>query len=81
MTAFSAQFRGESVLCVTFESLEIIAPEGSRWLAAYQHGAMQTCDFSSRDKSKKRYIYIGPTNGRVRIFFELSEKMPKNMFN
>lgn len=78
----SGDFRRKRKLSVKFESLEIIAPEGSHWLDSYQHGEIKTYDFSSRDKSKKRYIYIGAgTNGRVKIFFEPSEKMLKNMFN
>ncbi len=78
----SGDFRRKRKLSVKFESLEVIAPEGSHWLDQYQHGEMKVYDFSSRDKSKKRYIYIGAgTNGRVKIFFEPSEKMLKNMFN
>ena len=78
----SGDFRRKRKLSVSFESLEVIAPEGSHWLDPYQHGEMKVYDFSSRDKSKKRYIYVGAgTNGRLKVIFEPSEKMLHNMFN
>lgn len=78
----SGDFRRKRKLSVTFEALEVIAPEGSHWLDGYQHGDMKVYDFSSRDKSKKRYVYVGGSdNGRIKVIFEPSEKMVKNMFN
>ena len=46
------------------------------------HGEAKVYDFSSRDKSKKRYVYVGSgDNGRIKVIFEPSEKMLDNMYN
>ena len=77
----SGDFRRKRKLSLTFETLEVIAPEGSHWLDGYAHGEIKTYDFSSRDKSKKRYIYIGAGDkGRIKVIFEPSEKMIQNMY-
>ncbi len=78
----SGDFRRKRKLSVTFESLEVLAPEGSHWLDGFQHGDYKVYDFSSRDKSKKRYIYVGSGDkGRIKVIFEPSEKMIQNMYN
>ena len=56
--------------------------EGSHWLDPYQHSEAKVYDFSSRDKSCKRYVYVGSgNNGRIKVIFEPSEKMLDNMYN
>ena len=78
----SGDFRRKRKLSVTFESLEVLAPEGSHWLDGYGGDGGKTYDFSSRDKSKKRYVYVGSgNNGRIKVIFEPSEKMLQNMYN
>ena len=82
----SGDFRRKRKLTVKFESMEVIAPEGSHYLDGYQHdNNIKVYDFSSRDKEKKRYVYVGAApgdrGGRVKVIFEPSEKMLKNMFN
>ena len=67
-----------------FESMEVLAPEGSHYLDGYNHtDGIKVYDFSTRDKSKKRYVYVGAngSQGRIKVIFEPSEKMLDNMYH
>lgn len=78
----TGDFKRKRKLSVNFESMEVLAMEGSHWLDPYQHGEAKVYDFSSRYKSKKRYVYVGSgDNGRIKVIFEPSEKMLDNMYN
>lgn len=79
----SGDMRRKRKLSVTFEAMEVLAAEGSHHLDGYNHNnGIKVYDFSSRDKSKKRYVYVGNNGdqGRVKVFFEPSEKMLDNMY-
>ncbi len=79
----SGDFRRKRKLSLTFESMEMIAPEDSHELDPFRNGDFKVYDFSSRDKNNKRYVYIGSSkdNKRVKVYFEPSEKMLDNMYN
>ena len=77
----SGNFKRKRKLELTGDSIEIIAPEDSHELDSYRTGQYKVYDFSSRDKSKKRYVIIANiSNGRVKVFFEPTEKMIDNMW-
>ncbi|HIT07146.1 MAG TPA: hypothetical protein IAB53_10975 [Candidatus Scybalocola faecipullorum] len=77
----SGNFKRKRKLELTGDSIEIIAPEDSHELDSYRNGQYKVYDFSSRDKSKKRYVIIANiSNGRVKVFFEPTEKMIDNMW-
>lgn len=77
----SGNFRRKRKMELTQDMIEIVAPEGSHELDDFKHGQFKEYDFSSRDKSKKRYVIIGTLgSGRVKVFFEPTEKMIDNMW-
>lgn len=69
--------RRKTVLRIDMEQVEIVAPQGSHSLDAYNNRAnLKVKDFSSLDPSKKRYIIIVRKGEEVlKILFEPSEKM------
>lgn len=69
-------------LTVNFETMEVLAPENSDALKEWSTRQDKTYDFSSRDKTRQRYVYIGSMdNQNVRIIFEPSGKMVEQMKN
>ncbi len=79
----SGDMRRKRKLSVKFESMEVLAAEGSHHLDGYNHtSGIKVYDFSTRDKSKKRYVYVGSNGaqGRIKVIFEPSEKMLHNMY-
>ena len=80
----SGDFRRKRKLSVKFEAMEVLAAEGSHHLDGYNHSnGIKVYDFSTRDKSKKRYVYVGSSadHGRIKVIFEPSEKMLDNMYH
>jgi len=80
----SGDFRRKRKLSVKFEAMEVLAAEGSHYLDGYNHSnGIKVYDFSTRDKSKKRYVYVGSSadQGRIKVIFEPSEKMLDNMYH
>lgn len=77
----TGDFRRKRKLSLTFEAMTVLAPEGSHHLDGYQHGDFKLYDFSSRDKTKKRYVYVGTMEDkRIKVIFEPNEKMLDNMY-
>lgn len=74
--------RRKRALTVNFETMEVLAPENSETLKEWGARQEKTYDFSSRDKTRQRYVYIGSVdNQNVRIIFEPSGKMVEQMKN
>ncbi|MFU0828267.1 MAG: DUF4755 domain-containing protein [Lachnoclostridium sp.] len=66
----------KTALKIDFDTVEIMAPEGSHALDAFNHVKMQVKDFTSGNKNIKPYVIIvrdGDT--ALKILFEPNEKM------
>lgn len=66
----------KTALRIDFDTVEIMAPEGSHALDAFKHANLTVKDFTSRDKNIKPYVIIvrdGET--AMKILFEPNEKM------
>lgn len=77
----TGDFRRKRKLSLNLETMTVLAPEDSHYLDGYQHGEFKIYDFSSRDKTKKRYVYVGTMDDkRIKVVFEPNEKMLDNMY-
>jgi len=77
----TGDFRRKRKLSLSFDTMTVIAPEDSHHLDGHQHGEYKIYDFSSRDKTKKRYVYVGTMGDkRIKVIFEPNEKMLDNMY-
>lgn len=71
----------KKMMSLNFETLEVLAPEGSQELSGYSNPSYKVYNYSANDPNMKNYVFVGSTgNSLIKVIFTPNEKMLDKMY-